>query len=101
MAVIPVGELPRGLAVDQNRNIVYVPNWGCNTISEINGTTNKLNSAITFTTDAPRSGIISCNSTGKRDEFKNNDYLRIDDGKRLVCNTNANFISFFFVSYGV
>jgi hypothetical protein len=52
-----------------------------------------LNYAVTFTTDPPTSGIISCNSTSSDlwHDFKNNDYLRIDDGKGLACNTNVNF----------
>jgi YVTN family beta-propeller protein len=62
VASVLVGRGPLGLTVDRDRKLVYVANSACNTISVINGTTNKLNSAVTFTTDPPTSGTISCNS---------------------------------------
>ena len=38
---IPVGEGPRGIAVDPNTHLVYVTNPGSNTVSVIDGATNK------------------------------------------------------------
>ena len=93
VAAVPVGA-PAGLAVDKDRQLVYVANSFCNTISEINGTTNRLNSAVTFTSDPPTSGTISCNSSSSDPwhAFKNNEYFRIDDGRTLVCKTDVNWL---------
>ncbi|MFZ0510965.1 MAG: hypothetical protein WAM14_05120 [Candidatus Nitrosopolaris sp.] len=62
-----------------------------------------MNSAVTFSSDPPTSGMISCKevqsansvSSDRWVEFKNNDYLRIDDGRILVCKTGANFNGFY------
>ena len=79
---VPVGA-PARLAVDKDRQLVYVANSFCNTISEINGTTNRLNSAVTFTSDPPTSGTISSDPTlpDPWHAFKNNEFCRFDDGR--------------------
>ena len=72
------------LSATYTPNLVYVPNPFCNTISEINGTTNKLNYAVTFTSDPP-TGTISCNSSLLK---LKNEYRRFDEGRTLFCNTD-------------
>jgi YVTN family beta-propeller protein len=89
VTAVRVGDGPIGLTVDRDRKLVYVANEFCNTISVINSTSNNLNSAVTFTSDPPTSGTISCNSMHP---FKNKEYFRIDDGRTLVCKTDVNWL---------
>jgi YVTN family beta-propeller protein len=81
--------------VDVNRgtNMIYVTNPGSNTVSVINGSTNKLLVGLTFNIDPPNSGRIGCISKeDKRDTytFNTNKYVRFPYGKKLVCTSYSN-----------
>ena len=60
---IPVGEGPRGMAVDPNTHLVYVTNPGSNTVSVIDESSNKPLVGIEFYTSANvNSGYVKCDN---------------------------------------
>jgi YVTN family beta-propeller protein len=69
-----------GLAVDPERNMIYVTNELSGTISAINGTTNNLTSVIRFAITPYKSGYIQCNEKRLQQNF-----TRYDVGTDLSC----------------
>lgn len=95
---VTVGNGPEEVAVNPGSNLVYVSNTLDDTVSVINGTTNKLDVGLNFNINSPSSGSISCENYKNANtvlpvvwnRIPNNDYLRYDYGTTLDCKADAN-----------
>jgi YVTN family beta-propeller protein len=101
---IPVGKYPYGIAVNPNTNTIYVANTNSNTVSVIDGKTNKVTSNLTvgmFPSGIavnPNSGIVyvadqGSNSVSVIDEYDSNDliagaifHVNPSDSGHITCN---------------
>jgi YVTN family beta-propeller protein len=78
---------PMGIAVDSNRNMVYVTNPDNDTVSVIDGKTNSLSVGVNFKIDPPYSGYVNCNGIS----INSNTSMMLDLGS-LTCEAKANSV---------
>jgi YVTN family beta-propeller protein len=73
--------------------MIYVTNTGSNTVSVIDGSTNKMVVGVDFSIDPPNSGRIECinkNDKNDTDTYTTDKYVRLSYGKELECTSYSN-----------
>ena len=79
------------IAVNPDRNMVYVTNPMNNTVSVIDGRTNHISVGINFKIDPSNSGQINCNRPNIHN-ITSSGYAMVDVGSTLTCEAKANSV---------
>jgi DNA-binding beta-propeller fold protein YncE len=95
VSVIPLGKLlpfpepnQYGLAVNPTTNMVYVSSPSSDTISVMNGSSNKLLMGVNFNVKPADSGEIYCNN-----KLVSKNYSKFEYGSKILCEARSNIKS--------
>jgi YVTN family beta-propeller protein len=86
-----VGQSPLSIAVDDFSDIAYVANYRSNTVSAIDGRTQKVVAAVSFDVNPFHGGRIKCDKDGSEIPVPINQYLYIDFRTQCKAQTNKGF----------